>query len=145
MSDGLSHAGEGSTLLQKALAVAVVVSSIAVPVATAYIAGKYAAQNAQRDANTRLVELAVNILQQSPKSEAVDIRSWALDVLAAHSDVEIPLAARKSLEKATSLPIYVVQYAPWEKGRLWLGGAFVVLPDSISAVSDTGTNKKRSR
>jgi hypothetical protein len=116
MNDHLSHVGAASTLLQKPLALAIV----ATPIATAYIAGIYADQNSRLDANTRLVLLAIGILHEAPRPEVVDIRTWALDVLAAHSDVKIPEAARASLEKATSLPV-VIHTEPWEKGRLLLG------------------------
>jgi len=51
----LSQAGAASTLLQKALALAIV----ATPIATAYIAGIYADQNSRLDANTRLVVLTI--------------------------------------------------------------------------------------
>lgn len=104
------------------------------PIVTAFIAARYADSGAQREANLRLVELAVGILQQPPKPEAVDIRSWALDVIDAHADVRIPLAAREALQKATSFPVYVTHTALWEKGRLWLGGEFIALPDSSDTV-----------
>jgi hypothetical protein len=143
MDTDLSHVGAKSTLLQKALAVAIVVSSISVPITTAWIAGTYADQNAQREANTRLIELAVTILQQPPKAEAVDIRAWALDVLAAHSDVKIPEAARASLARRTSLPSFVVHEAPWEKGKLWLGGEYVQIPESALRLLDTTDWRRR--
>jgi hypothetical protein len=130
MGAGLPEAGPRSTPLQQALAAAIVLASILVPVVTAVIAAMYANSSAQREANLRLVELAVGILQQPPKPEALDIRIWALDVIDAHADVRMPVAARASLQKATSFPVYVTHTAQWEKGRLWLGGEFIALPDS---------------
>lgn len=130
MGADLPPTGPRSTLLQQALAVAIVVACVLVPIVTAFIAARYADSSAQREANLRLIEVAVGILQQPAKPDAVDIRSWALDVIDAHADVKIPPAAREALKKATSFPLYVTHYAPWEKGRLWLGGESVSVPDS---------------
>jgi hypothetical protein len=129
MGIDLPQLGPRSTLLQKALAAAIVLSSILVPIATAVIAARYADAGGRRDVSLHLVEVAVGILQQPARPDAVDIRSWAMDIIDAHSDVKIPPPVRLSLQTSTSLPV-IVHSAPWEKGRLWLGGDFIVVPDS---------------
>jgi hypothetical protein len=96
-----------SSMLQKGLAIAAVITAIAVPLVTTFIASKFAAAGARREANVRLVEMAVSILQEEPKPKAVDIRSWAMDVLDEYSGIKLNPRARAALSDSIRLPATV--------------------------------------
>jgi len=93
-----------STILQRALAIAIVLSAILVPVATTAIASRFADASSQRESGVKLVELAVSILREPPTAKAVDIRSWAMDVLDVYSGVRLSQAAREALSDSVRLP-----------------------------------------
>jgi len=122
-----------STLLQKALAAAVVISAFAVPIATTVISGRYADASAKRATSVQLVTLAVGILQEEPKRNAVDIRGWAMDVLDRYSGVP-PLSAKARAALADSVKL------PGPRAPYWfhLSGPLAgIFGDSVLMYPDT--------
>lgn len=82
-------------------------SAFAVPIATAYVAGTFADSASQRDADARLVELAVQVLSEAPNRRTVDLRLWAVDILNAHSRVGMTPDVRRLLADTLSWPSVV--------------------------------------
>ncbi|MCA1791379.1 MAG: hypothetical protein LC667_16455 [Thioalkalivibrio sp.] len=99
-----SNSNKKGLTLEKGLAIAAICASFVVPTATAFIAATYADVSAKRDASVRFVELAVQVLQEAPKANTVDIRSWAVDVLGRNSGVPFNAAARLALTDSIGLP-----------------------------------------
>ncbi len=65
----------------------------------------------ERDAQVRMIELAVGILQQEPDPEAgIGLREWAVDVIDRHSGVALSQAAQLELLQR-SLP--EISYFPY--------------------------------
>ena len=93
--------------LQEGLAVATIVASVAVPIATTVIAGRFAAASAERDANVRLVEIAAGILQETPEGPGSPLRAWAVSVIDQYSVVKLPPNVRRVLADSTALHTFV--------------------------------------
>jgi len=87
-----------------------------VPVVTAWIAGRYADASARRDANVRLVEVAVGVLQQPPSSATRVMRVWAVAVVDKYSEVPLGDAARKALTDSIVLP--AASSFPWDAAHV---------------------------
>jgi hypothetical protein len=86
------------------VAIALAVVALIGSIVTGFIAAHYADLASARSTNTQLVELAVSILREPPKRNAVDIREWAMNILDAASASKLPRAARLALKD--SVPLY---------------------------------------
>jgi hypothetical protein len=97
------------------VAKAVSLASVTVPIAVALIAACFsiasawvqtrtAASAAQQATDAKLLDLAVGILREEPKSDTIDIREWAADLLDKRSpDLPLPASVRAQL-KTVALP-----------------------------------------
>jgi hypothetical protein len=100
MAAELPSTSPKSSLFQRAVAIAV----ICMPLAVAYVGAAFASATSRRETDVRLVELAVAILREQPRPQAVDIRGWAMDVLDLYSGVRLSTAARRALSDSLRLP-----------------------------------------
>jgi hypothetical protein len=99
---------------EKGIAVAIAF----VPIATAWIAGRYADASAHREANVRLVEVAVGVLQQPLSPSTRVMRVWAAAVVDKYSEVPLGDAARKALTDSIVLPASGSFSFPWDAAHV---------------------------
>jgi len=120
---------------------AIQVAAVMVPLTVAVLGGSFAATSvwlqsrsaaavARQTNDARLLDLAVGILRDQPKTESVDIRLWAADLIDKASPVPLPASVRGQLSK-TVLPGRVV---------LFPVGAISVAPDEIKRGEPTLLN-----
>ena len=100
-----SGAWRGSTLLERALAIAAVI----VPLATTFVASEFATASARRSSDITMIQLAVGILETQPAQSDSSLRRWALEVMAQYSPVSMPDKLRRELQD--SIPFPFVSYS----------------------------------
>jgi hypothetical protein len=70
----------------------------------ALIASSYAKAAADRTGEVKLVELAVGLLREPPRSETEGVREWAIRVLNKYSGVPLAAATQASLTNCLTFP-----------------------------------------
>ena len=115
--------GTGEGWLVKALAIATALS----PVVVIVVANLFSSASAKRDANLRLTETAVRILQDSVTPESKGLREWAVKVIDKASDVSLSHTAANALRNSTRLPPPNV-IAHWSPDGRLLGLDFMARP-----------------
>lgn len=77
------------------LSVLTLLAATSSPLAVAFIANSYAEASKKSEIRIKYVELATSILRAEVKEENAALRSWAVEVLKAQSDVPITPEAEK--------------------------------------------------
>lgn len=75
-----------------------VFATIAVPLLVAFIGSGYTKAVAEREIQARFVEIAIQILRQSPEPKSTGLREWALNVVDKYSGVPMSTAAKRELQ-----------------------------------------------
>ena len=76
------------------------IGAVAIPVIVGLIGWQVNASVKERDAEIKMIEMAVGILQAKPDPEATTgLREWAVDLIDRHSEVAISSEARDELVK----------------------------------------------
>ncbi len=98
---------------KKAKVVFTIIGAILIPLLIAFIANLVNSSIKERELSLSYVKLAVEILQQEPKSETQNLRKWAIDVVNNYSTVKLSNEAIKELEKQElPKPIFKLARSP---------------------------------
>lgn len=79
-------------------------AAIAIPVAVALIGNLYTKSIKEREVQSELMKLALQILQQPATEEKKDLRNWATRIIDAYSGVNFTQKERDALIKTISIP-----------------------------------------
>lgn len=77
----------------------IVSSGLLVPLSIAAVGFYYGATQKDAENRVKYVEIAVQQLRAEPTPETAALRTWAVDLLEAHSPVKLPAEARDQLLK----------------------------------------------
>lgn len=83
--------------------IATAISVIAIPVVVAWLGNNYTSAIKEREIQGRFVELAVNILKETPDESKKNIRSWAAEIINKYSGVPLNEETQKDLIKSIPL------------------------------------------
>ena len=81
-----------------------VIGAVLIPVVVGLVGLEVNTAVKERDVQARMVELAVGILREEPVEEDKPLRQWAIEVINAHSGVELGEAATSLLERRLPTP-----------------------------------------
>ncbi len=87
---------------------AIGLASLLIPLAMIYLGHLYKESETEEGLHRRYVEIAVNILQQDPSKESLEMRKWAIQILNKYSEVPIEAKAQECMLNQ-SLPISTSQ------------------------------------
>ncbi len=79
--------------------IAVILSSVAVPLVVAYFGNSITIANKDSENRVKYVELAVSVLKADPKPESHALRAWAVDLLDSQAPTKLTSDARKQLQE----------------------------------------------
>jgi hypothetical protein len=91
-------------ILQTLKDVALIVASVAVPLAIAWVGGEYNARIKEAENRIRYIELAISQLRSAPTPETAALREWAVELLDSQAPIKLSEAAKTQL-KSYALPI----------------------------------------
>ena len=96
----------------KMQASAVLIASVFVPLAVAFVGSSYA--NAMKEAENKLryVELAIGVLRAEPSRETLALRGWAVEVLSSQSVVPLSEEVKKQLKASPLSFKFLFPYSP---------------------------------
>jgi lysozyme family protein len=80
------------------------IATIAIPAAIAFVGNKYSLSIKEKEIQGKYVELAVNILAATPKTDTEPVREWAVHIVSKYSGVEMSAQTVDKLVKETTLP-----------------------------------------
>ena len=80
------------------------IAAVVIPVVIALVGNAYTRAIREREIQGRLVELAIDILKETPDPENREVRGWAVDVVDQFSGVRFPTKAKADLVERVSLP-----------------------------------------
>ena len=109
------------TRLERWQRVATILSLIAVPIIVA-VSGALIQQSVKNsEARTKSMELAIQILKEPPgRSDQPGLRTWAIEMLQASSNIPLSDEARKELQAKPLLAVQQMQRRLSQGGILWL-------------------------
>ncbi len=93
------------TFIEKLKTFANMISILAIPLVVAYIGNDFTKSIKEREIQGKFVELAINILNQQPTKENVNIREWATEVIDKYSGVPFTKETQKDL--INNLPLNI--------------------------------------
>jgi hypothetical protein len=89
---------------EKAKTVGSLLSSILLPLVLLLVGSQFTAATKEREIQGSFVELATQILRETPTAETKLLREWALKVIDRYSGVPLPAETARSLVEKTALP-----------------------------------------
>src|SRR5713226_3775060 len=63
----------------------------------AYVGWKYTDAIKDREIKVKFIEIATNILREPPKKDAINLRTWAVQIINRYSEIKLSAAAEKDL------------------------------------------------
>ncbi|UCD74596.1 MAG: hypothetical protein JSV91_12505 [Phycisphaerales bacterium] len=120
------------------------IAATLIPLALALIGHLTTNALATRETSLKYVELAISILNDDPKEQTRNLRSWAVDILNRHSEVRMASEAREALIRRVPLRLRAdriagAEVATDELDRLLLRAKLAKssnMPDAVAAAAD---------
>lgn len=96
-------------MLSKLESFSKIIAAVFIPIAIAYMGNKISEANSQRDAQTKLVELAIEILNKEQTGKIVgeerSLREWAVKIVDSYSGIPLPKETKVAIiENKVKLP-----------------------------------------
>ena len=96
---------EKSNIWKKAQIIINVIGVIAIPIILIVVNNSITSAIKEREVQTKYVELAINILRDSPTPERIALRTWAFEVMTRFSPFQMDDNLKKQL--INSIPIFI--------------------------------------
>jgi hypothetical protein len=78
--------------------------AILVPFAIAYVGQIYSEAIKDKEVQAKLIEIATNILRETPTKDSTNLRTWAVHIINHYSEIKLSTAVQKDLIE--NVPIY---------------------------------------
>jgi hypothetical protein len=105
-------------MIEKLETLSKIIAAILIPVMIAYMGNRISESNSRRDAQTHLVELAIEILNKDPNgkntAEEKILKDWAIKVVDTYSGVPLPKELKAAIvDNKVKLTTAAEQTATW--------------------------------
>lgn len=104
--------------------IAKIIASVALPIVLLVLGNWYTESQKDKDIGQKYVEIAVGILADAPTEEALELRSWAVEIVNRYSEVKMTSTLADVLVMQEALPLQV-QNAPRQGFRPFEGSRAV--------------------
>ncbi len=105
MSEKQDKAPEQISVWEKWKIISTSISVLLIPIVIAFIANMYSQSMKDAELKIKYLDLAIKILQEEPKPENENIRTWAVKLINEHSEVKLNESTENGLIKEYRLTV----------------------------------------